>query len=727
MFCDDHSTRGTTAQAPPAKSPPTRSHPHLWRGEALPPGWIVRRATRAARGGYAPLWACPGPADADAGRQDLLGPALDVSGLAAYERRTLAERAAQPRAEQHEGHAAEEREIRERLPHWTVPGLDVDGHDRAAVARIVDRLVVAAQARDLVLRRSCSSGLDAAGRHLELGPATELLPPDALRRALGLYAALAAEGGLVAQSGAPCARDGTPLFWVEPDDDASPGRPKDAPARLDLSPVNHDPGSRERLFRPLGGRSKDGRRRKVLEPGSPTHGTPLTAALLAPYAPRAEAPRGAEVRRPRLRVHVPTVAGADAGRLERLVAAYAALQVPGANHPLRLGLAGLWQDAGLGDRATYIHVVGHGLGDVEDARAAWDSTADARRTGRRTTGRTWVRAQLGPAALLELAHAHALTSGAAVTDVLAGLGRPVGGRGLEHEGRSLADALAHAEAGALARRIGERAPSCLRFEGQAGCGFCGESVGGRRAVRCGVREICWSCALLWARQRVDWLRDAWPAAGRYDVATSPTYVTWEGARDALAVARRAETAGERAPVLLVPVLDGDQSPGYQLVVVAPAGHPLTGAVGGDLVAGVTRRRALDAVALALLARAVVVQELLQRRRIDDAAAVLIAVRRRVEQRTTHGSVLPWPTSDDLKAKARERACARDESCPCGHCEDAGTRWTYYLAGTDVEVAQSRYAQTPEALAHSYRTLVLLGRVPRPPDAPPCRPLPHPRR
>ncbi len=240
---------------------------------AGPRGW-VRRMTRSADGGFAPLHVVSdlddtGPAAANF---NLLGPVVSIESLNPAERVRFAKLANMTRDDQEalaesKGLPADTLKMEEngywvRLLRFTGPGLDIDLHEkvkgtpegRAAAEAIACKLVAAEAANGIALRVAWSSGAKHNGIHLDW-----LWP--------GELAEVHLVKALKARTVRLCAKHGIPTSEAKTDEDL---------AWVDLNPLGYGPASRQGLWRPLGGKAKTGRDGRKELTGWPLEGRPLT-------------------------------------------------------------------------------------------------------------------------------------------------------------------------------------------------------------------------------------------------------------------------------------------------------------------------------------------------------------------------------------------------------------------------------------------------------------------
>lgn len=370
----------------------------VWDGTNHLAGGVVRRGCRDPEGGAAPLHVVPDADDRAPQRAglNLLGQPVCVLGLSPEERADLARLSRRPVDAQDPEDRARERALWARLPRLAGTGYDVDmaewlsGTDegRAAVLDVASR-IYAQEAREGVRLRVSWSGGPARGRmHLEWGE----LPPEA--RIPELLDALHARAERI------CRAAGVPTH-LEKDP-----RTK---AWVDLVPLNHRPGNRGRLWRPLGGLHKDGASRKALaldhEPGA------VSIAALAPDLEaarlRAARPEGRQ-RAARARRHagVPTRSGTRA-ELEPLVALLGGFyaRAPRAGHgDARLAFAALLLGAGLCSEDSE-RAIRDGLGNEQHAARAVATTRDRLEAGEPCRGAAWVEQHAGAAFVGEVLRA----------------------------------------------------------------------------------------------------------------------------------------------------------------------------------------------------------------------------------------------------------------------------------------------------------------------------------
>ena len=599
----------------------------------------------------------------------------------------------QPRSEQDAAALAGERQLLERTARWTVPGYDVDAHgnhpDAARTARALAAAILAVEARRGVrLRVSWSGGPGRPGLHLDHGPAEpDAARPDLLRVHLRRRGALLAEAGLVPRRAALTSACGVPLQWVL----LEHAQHEDPPAFVDLAPVNHDPGTRERLWRSLGGLHHAGGR-KVLctEFGDCSDPSPITAAMNAeapePSSTRSGSPERNAVVTPRRPLEpLPPMASGREGGIGRWLTS---TRLAGDNHETRLALASVCQQARAIDEEAFALLVGQYWGDEADARAAWRTTALRLASGQRTRGKAWLRDRLGHGLILDLAVAlaQAAAPGARPLELVVGrLGLPCA---TQAEGlREVELELEDRDREELARRVHTARLGCGYVTEACRCSSCAVRRRPDRQIRCHARELCQRCCVAATRAYVAWCRRAWK--GERIVSATLTG-SLEDVRREQGALRRAVVAGARACAAIYP----GQAPGvWHCLLLAQAGT--RGASDLRALAGwreVARHEACDQLAEALLRRTAVLLDAAQRGQTAWAADVVEGLYR-TRRVLAAGSALQVPTELSLRQEARERAALEqaDSGLGCGH--EGESIYTYSYRGVEVLASQH-----PESLA-----------------------------
>jgi len=625
---------------------------------------------------------------------NLCSPTLDVSALSRDQLDALTDAASSA--------SAELPGLLENLPRLTCPGYDVDGDCSIASAEIATRLLRAEASRGNNLRASFSSGPGGAGRHLEFGPAThEAQTPGLLRTMMRRAAVLAAEAGLVPQDGSSGSVDGVPLFWTLPDHKSILG--KEAPARLDLSPLNHNPRSRERMFRPLGGLNKRQNDRKSLCRGSPRRGPPITVAVLseAPaavvnIAPGSSEQIGARTRRARERN--------SADRVEIVHASgplydwFMAHKRAGAHHDERQAVAAFAIQAALFSKRIWVSAMGQAWGDIEDAGAAWDSTLRRLNAHQPVRGATWLRKRLGTRAWRALVAAISAVSGRSLPFLTQRLGTPTAAEEYvrqveEYFDQSAADiraglrpAISH-DRGIVRDRIRTRVLNseyCCRTIRESRCTNCNLFTC-RCKIHCSERELCQLCLNRYMINVESWLAEKWRGL-TIRIVHVHGFETREGAMKKIAVLSSVR-AGEGALRVVSPATDGT----WSLMILCRKGAEIDNRIvflGAQQV--VKSREAIRLLCVELQKRSSTVLDMLERGETEDAVLLMEALYCTHSVMGQRNASLPYPRMSDLDAARKaELAELREEredfcyDCP----EDTRQTHTVTIIATGIIVIE----------------------------------------
>ena len=583
----------------------------------------------------------------------LMGQVLDTSDMPREDRERLARYGVRG------AHTAEERTdlslLMAQLPRVTVPGPDLDFEVPAISFPIAENLQAAAQKRGIALRWAHTGGASGS-LHLEPPPLEEPTP-DAPRAACLLWADLCREIGLEQRGGETLGR-----FWVDPHHPAA--------GAVDLSPCWRYPGSRGSLWRTWGGQYKtDPTRKKGAVEGRPAtwpEGAVLPISALSPYLDqiRAEEAESAD-RAPRSpRRSRPPLKGAEEARsLPALAAALRAVPVePGAAHMLRLALSRVLLERGIPQRtaASVVAIVALSLEGQEDALATVTSTAQRMESGGRCAGLPTVRRQIGAEAtarLLAALHADLGLEPPPAAGMLAPRTRL-----RMRTARPLLDLADQQGWGVLASGL-RRGLSCGRLcDREHDMSLPGEPVHSIRLMRC-ESMICGVCSVGRAEQIELDLRERWK--GKHLHLIRMGGMTPEEATRA----RRRWTYGiaEKGRSRLIRVADSDGRWGWLAILeVLDEGTPRgiepwmrarikrwapTASV--EIEWSADSRTAAARAAAAWLSPHIMLSELREageHARLAATYEVWRGKRRVVGPRGDQA--LPWPSRDDLRARAR---------------------------------------------------------------------------
>lgn len=580
---------------------------------------------------------------------NVLGPNLELGYLSRDERNELVSLLDIPKKHQTPTEAMTEASLLSRCGRWSCAGYDVDVPDEERSADYARKIMGAELELFGATLREAWSG-PSGKRHLDWGTA-EVAHPDLLR-------AQFARAQYVLDRAGFRPRDKARKEWVYPGHE-------DLEGYVDLAPLNHGNANRQRLWRPLGGVHKDGRTRKRCVPGATLAPSPITLEQIE---------RGMEIWRkispekafqrhakPRVkRVYTPLEVREGLKLPSKWLGKY---YRQGSNHDLRMALSSVAINYSILSRRDWVAVMGASLGDVEDARSAWDSTAIRIRQQQPCRGLKWIRENYGPGFLADLCKAIACVAGVTVTSVSR---RLMVATADEHEVSGATPVLAAGDEldARLAKRL-QRAPACSKWRQTATCthSFC-QKVRHCTIRRCGVREVCLACATAHARDLIEPLYGSWPEKIR---VSQNVY----GSRAKCLRERRRVLsqmpAGKRSLALVSPVV-GD--PGrWRLTFFhgAGCGWAAFSFLNGRCV-DLPRERALEEAWELLMAKTLEMSRLLRSQRHAEAAAFAREIYNKQDAPGHEFAGLEWLSQSRLNVERKqamdEKYRADDSACEC---------------------------------------------------------------
>jgi len=455
------------------------------------------------------------------GGANVLGQVLDPNALEPDERAQLAKLLDTPSYELMAKDRAVVGKLLAKVPRLFAPGVDLDYHDAGAALDVKARIDAELSRRGLHVRWAHSSGPGRPERlHGDLSPC---LPGaesvDLLRAMLGWWRELVDSIGLV-----PRTKSHGECFWVLPDD------PDGKLGSVDLSTLNRSANARGSLFRPLGGLSKDHTNRKTLCPGSPQHGSPISAEMVAAgwalYREQQKRisgydPAKRQQRRPVARFKpLPNLPeGKRCRPLERL---FVGAHKAGAGHDQRLAAMGVLVNSGLVTSHALIHAASRGGMRLQDARGAYWTTKQRIEAGQPVKGREAMPSLFGWAALLKFAWGYCRWNwkhgGTVSLDEVWRRLAPARPLKRDHAERleralvALGDSTDEAKAAAV-ESVRKRVAGCWACRKRTAtmtCKVCDKTVC-EHPLRCNVQDVCMSCGTTSLRLLLDCWQETMPA------------------------------------------------------------------------------------------------------------------------------------------------------------------------------------------------------------------------
>ena len=449
---------------------------------------------------------------------NLVGPAMYAGDLSDADFAELLDLAAIPGATITAEQNDRLREITATLPRITCVGIDIDGDDVAASNALAE--IIQARFEDLgyALAAYHSSGKDGAGLHLEFGGvAYDAARPDVGRPLMRLVADMAEKAGLVPVSGS---RKGQGYFlsWCFPGHEKAPG------AKIDLIPFNHDPASKGRLFRPIGGLNKTRTARKCATRWNKTQAPSMIDSRLLRMAPPPidVAPK----KRSKIDknfafepITIPKDAKLDYV-LKPLIEALESIKRPGENHQIRMAICGLAQSKSILDRKSWLYAMNVALPDASDAAEAfklWETTKQRIRLKQPYMGAGALRRIAGSMAVDRIIFALSKITGETLPDVKARFGRAT----IAYQSDRIAGVKIRLEdmrkletedkrkirIDRQIRRL-DYAVGCGKYTHHASCGFC-EKKCYSVELKCSFLELCASCINKYLKTLQGWLFEHW--------------------------------------------------------------------------------------------------------------------------------------------------------------------------------------------------------------------------
>jgi hypothetical protein len=622
---------------------------------------------------------------------NLIGQALDVTDLSIEDRNFL--------LQESRGFFDDEdrlERILSSLDRVTVPGLDIDAGGPEGLVQVMligSRLLTAAGKLGIKLRASYSSGSDSAGLHLEFGPANDEAKDPDLLRSVGLLAVrLAQDAGLVPQEGSRVGSTGYPLFWTTPDLASAEGR--NTP-RLDLSVFNHRPGSKGRMFRPLGGLNKAGTKRKALMAGSPSEGSPITLSLLSlAVDPKEREEHSKTCRRKRLAVRedLPQLSNTVFGkRLAQSRDEIKRYLVSGHNHDLSLAIASTVISSGLVNDSKLARILTLWTGSLQQAKADVSSTRRRLARGRPATGAPTVRSILGPLRTIGLC----LAVSSLCDQPLLSWVRAFFGASSKRELLAERQTLPHLEA----LESDEHSVKAVKFNGSCGayrvdadCVACNMPRNSYR-LRCDNRLGCYRCLVSRITRLYYSAKKTWPEKRLLIAKSRTTFATRGAAMDEWRKVRN--YAGNHWLVFYFPItqdswaftaITRDDGTNLSISAVAPY---------CDVIDDADKEEGLRYVVASYMMTAITYQQLLWERQYQDAARLRLAVRNKrfYTQPTTAPCALPTCEKlDEERAQWINERPIEDGACPCQLSEPAS--YTYSHIATGRVVAEREHYPLP---------------------------------
>jgi len=633
---------------------------------------------------------------------NILGPELVVEALPREQADRLVDLARRARRKGTDEDATEEAELAALLalvPRRTCPGYDVDVCDEGRAREYSRRILEGEAARGATLRVTYSG--PSGRRHLEWGPtAPGAEHVDLLYAGLGRARDNLTRCGFVPLRGASGGESMGALQWVWPDD------PDGECGYVDLVPLNHAPGSRQRLFRGLGGLHKDGRTRKRLVPGSALRGSPWSAGavleglrLYAAQVPEKVRPRPER----KARAWEPMPLKGKVKPLWRVLRDYAPSDGP-TRHRLRLACCGLGLGRELLDREAWVSALtalgskGGEVAAASAARGAWRSTKARIRGKRAVTGANVVRSILGPAGSLALIDA---ISRAGRVSVEVALERVGWDRSQEAELDALREEFRERD-GEVAEALVRRTDSVAK---------CGQIIQRRKCLgcwrprdwcvlTCGWRGACPECAAGRVRLILPELRQAWVAsAHRFVVLDATGLATRDASVDYGRRACQLAEFGERPLRLIYPDPRGNGE--WGCLLFARFGSQGAARLRGLGMGAKSDRRlevlsgwaAANRYGIALLARGAAVRERLRRVGAGAAADLAESLYRTHDVLGWQGASVPWVIATAAKELRKARGEAAEAERPpdpeapkeCECATDRPCAYSYEVAATGQEI------------------------------------------
>lgn len=694
-----------------------------------------RYATRSSRGKE--KWELVAlPIDgAECARQgfNLVGQALDLNVLGDIKYLELKRLAALKRDEMTTDEGVALGEILSQLPRATVVDIDIDGDDAAASKSIALKMIEEFATKGIEVVAYHSSGPQRGGLHLAFGAVADPKHPDLGRMVGRLVAEVAADAGLVAAKGSNVSFDGIPLSWVlsSEADAAEPG------AKLDLIPFNHDPSSRGRLFRPIGGLNKTETARKCIASWSPfSIPTPIDAAFLAQIPAARPAFKKATSKKiytfekiERARTHQ-----RKDHQLTPLIDALKSIYRPGDNHDVRLALSAIAISKSIMTRDDWIYAMGIAFRDHEDAAAAWSSTATRLKLGQNCKGANWLRGRLGHDKIWTIARAIADITKEKVAFVAIRFGRPYSDKiALKAVGEIFYDSKVKAyalepENERRQKRLEQlifrsrKSSRCLQYQHKAECSGCDAETYTTR-IRCDWLETCPTCHSKFLMQLESWMHQNWRDRSRYHFTVYDGLESKKTAQELLDTTMKTLNPHLKALRVCYPNVDGtwsifaisDEHNLNNYLVGASRWNEETDSIDPMVqptrsASNIGKREAIRHMIDALSRRFLTIQTLFERKEYELAAELLETLY--ASHRVT-GTKDPtgWPTKAMLAEIIRDNVKKPDdELCECPFDMPERHHYKHIPTGWSISSAD-KYPMSPRKILSRHQTDIDMGRAP----------------